>query len=546
MKPTRLIPILLCCSSLLAAQELPVKTAMLFKNGRALLFKAGAVASPKGVYSTGTLPDALFGTYWVSAPGDAVQSVFVVQDSMDTSKPCPTLIDVLQQNIGKNVRLTTTSPAGKAEVLEGRIEKLVLQSGGNDAIVLRRQNSWVTVEAGRIAQLSFKEKPDRMQAEKEVKERLEVRFKTPKDSQEMGLSYLTGKIGWIPVYRLELLEKKQGRLALRAEMINDGEDLGSAEIRLAASVPAFAGASERSALLKFEKESNYALEGPNSSLYSMGNFLSMENIQLASYSPVSYNTVAGDENEAFGQTATNFEGSQLEDIYFYKVNPGDFPKGSRYQYPVFEEEVQLEHFYECTLESASAYYAASGGYKAQDNYPVYHYVEFDNKTKYPWTKGLVSILAKPEAKAISADKILDQTLVKFRADLEPLSQDNLDYTPVSGSCKVRISTTPDVLVRHIEGTVDRTFKVKKILNREYDLVKIEGQVALVNRGSETILLKLRRSIEGAPVDSEQPWEKTQEEATLQINPAYIVCWELELKPGEEKNWNYRYETFVRN
>ncbi|MCB0533631.1 MAG: hypothetical protein KDD14_15635, partial [Saprospiraceae bacterium] len=123
MKPIQLMPILLFCSAILPAQKLPVKTAMLFKNGRALLFKAGAVASPKGVYSTPELPDALFGTYWVSAPDDAVQSVFVVQDTVESSEPVQAMVDVLKQNIGKNVRLTTSS-SGKSEVLEGRIEKV--------------------------------------------------------------------------------------------------------------------------------------------------------------------------------------------------------------------------------------------------------------------------------------------------------------------------------------------------------------------------------------------------------------------------------------
>ncbi len=61
---------------------------------------------------------------------------------------------------------------------------------------------------------------------------------------------------------------------------------------------------------------------------------------------------------------------------------------------------------------------------------------------------------------------------------------------------------------------------------------------------EPVTLKIKRSIEGTPLSSDQKWTTAQEQATLRVNPSYEVEWVIELKPGEEKKWTYTYRVYV--
>lgn len=67
---------------------------------------------------------------------------------------------------------------------------------------------------------------------------------------------------------------------------------------------------------------------------------------------------------------------------------------------------------------------------------------------------------------------------------------------------------------------------------------------VVNYKSEPVKIKIRRSLEGSPLSSEQKWTLTQEQATLRVNSTYEIEWELELKPGEGHTWKYTYDVLV--
>jgi hypothetical protein len=226
-----------------------------------------------------------------------------------------------------------------------------------------------------------------------------------------------------------------------------------------------------------------------------------------------------------------FTGSQAEDYFFYSIHPGDFPKSSRYQVPVFETDVATTHYYESILPVATEYRyntSQNGEAKIEEKQPVFHYVEFKNKEKYPWTAGAVNLLSLSSA------------------GLQPVSQDLLPYTAPDGNCKVKIAQAPDIKVTEVEGNLSRKENALVYFGNEYHLAKIEAQIAVVNYKNEPITLKIRRAIEGKPSESDQTWKILQQEATLRVNPAFTAEWTLELKPGEERKWKYTYEVYVRH
>ena len=523
--PPILVLLLACFSA--AAQTLPVRTVTVFKNGKSLIHKTGKVPAKNSQWNTTELPAALFGTFWVTSPTDDLASVFSRQDSVEvitTDK-----VALLEANIGKSVVLWlhSTTP----DIVNGVIEKVEKTTPSNSGysgvdywVYLRTaENRWVTFSAYQISKIEFLEKPSadyKLKAPwKQTRETLSVNFKSNKPEQEIGVLYLTNGLGWTPVYSLTLADKGKSRLTLRAEIANDAEDLGNAELRLAVGIPNFTFADRPDWLVNFmgtwqqQDRDNY-------------NFTNALMSQTANLPASGY---------AYGEVLTpmpgeNFEGGQAGDFYFYTIRPGNFPKNSRYQYPIFETEVEPSHFYECQLPPAgpnsfTSYYEQRRNPNEPQN-PVSHYVEFTNPTQYPFTTGAVNILSQSGG-------------VTY-----PLSQDKLPYTPPTAKCKVKLAQTPEIKVTHGEGDVERKGDTFRFFSRDYDEVKVDGQVIVVNFKKEPVTLKIRRNIEGILLSSEQKWDTKQEQATLRVNPSHEVEWVVELKPGEEKSWKYSYKVYI--
>ncbi|MCW5922035.1 MAG: DUF4139 domain-containing protein [Saprospiraceae bacterium] len=506
----------------LNAQNLPIKHVTIFKNGKSLLFKSGKVQAKNGRHSMAELPDALFGTYWVA--GDELSSVFTVQDSVNISDPIVNTGDILRKNLGKKAVFYVAGSHERGDMtIIGVGERLMRGQNGAEYLVVKTESgAWATIQTNQIRRFDFSDAPDFNISAKKAQKRLDLNFKTQKAEQEIGLSYLVNNLGWMPVYRLELLDKTKGRLSLRAEIANDAEDLGDAELRLAVGIPNFTFANKKSLLFDFGPETTREDFDPY-----RGNAMSRISSQYSNAYQIAFDAETYEERVV--PMEGRLDGSQAEDFYFYSIRPGNFPKNSRYQFPIFETDVQPTHFYECNLPSSNTqrpYYYQEKRSGPEEKIPVTHYVEFKNMTNYPWTTGAANLLSQS------------------KAGLQPLSQDMLPYTVPGATCKVKIAQTPEIKITHGEGDVDRVENAKKFFSTTYDKVKIEAQVLVVNYKTEPVTLKICRSIEGTPLKSEQKWTLKQEQATLRVNPSYNLEWVVELKPGEERKWTYSYEVFV--
>mgnify|MGYP007130726499 CR=1 FL=1 len=376
----------LTLSIALSAQKLPVKTATIFKNNTALLDKAGKVPVKDGRYSVTELPDALFGTYWVA--GADLQSVFAAMDSVETANRYFSTADVLRKNLGKPVILYLPSGTGNDMVVAGTAERIFNdQNPGFEQLLVKvKDGGWATVNINQIRRYDFTDRPDLNIRSRQPQKHLDLKFKGPKTEQEVTLSYLAAKLGWTPVYRLEMTGKNQGRLSMRAEIVNDAEDLGDAELRLAVGIPNFTFADRLSQLVTFDPEVRPLDYRQRVNL--MSNAIQSQNAY--GWSEVQeVTTSAGGEGQV--------EGSQAEDFYFYTIRPGNFPKNSRYQHPVFETEIQPAHCFESVLPPSNAqrptYYQERTG-QPEEKTPVTHYVEFKNTTNYPWTTGAANLLSQ--------------------------------------------------------------------------------------------------------------------------------------------------------
>lgn len=505
----------------LSAQNLPVRNVTIFKNGKSLVHKYGKVTVQNKKYVSRDLPKALFGTFWTSSPTDDLLSVFTCQDSVDMVSNQVTNIDLLEQYKNKPVTifLPDINPNNIQPFEVRYIQTLPItrEDYYKQLLFRMKDGSYRTIPYNQIHSIGFSEMPVIDIKKKKPSERLELNFRSDKREQEISMLYLTDSLGWTPVYRLDLDAKDKGNLALRAEIANNAEDLGDTELRLAVGIPNFTFANQASLMVDFNNfmiQYNQIFEPE----MAFANTLLKASQSLYSYRPA--------DREPAGEGPA---GSQAEDFYFYTINPGDFPKFSRYQFPVLEADVAPSHYYECVLGAVKPeqyQYPDQNRSKSDDKFPVTHYIDFKNKTDQPWTTGAVNILSRSGA------------------DLQPVSQDMLPYTPPGGICKVRIAQSPEIEVKQAEGVLDRKENVKYLFNKSYDLITIEGQLCAVNYKKEPVKLKIRRSVEGKPLQSDQPWSLSQEQASLRINSNFVIEWEMELKPGEERKWKYSYEVLV--
>jgi hypothetical protein len=509
------------------AQPIPVKFVTVFKNGKSLIHRAGTVKTQDRVYGFSKPPDALFGTYWATAGKDELVSVFSKMDSTWTDLDQPSRASLLKNNLGKPIKVYLLNSGDNPPQILTNVtcEKVYRSGSGSEWYVLKTESGqWITLQDFSVRSFEFMSEPNMSLKQPSFSKRLEFRFKSDKPEQEIGVSYLADNIGWTPIYRLELNGKDKGRLSLRAELANNGEDLGDTELRLAVGIPNFTFSNRLSILMDFHAElATYFKQN------SAGN-MSNQYQQVNAFDPETYEEKTQWVKVDEADNPNTFTGSHAEDFYYYTIRPGNFPKLSRYQFPLFETDITPVHFYETVLPAATLNgynsYKDGRGQK-DDKQPVFHYIEFKNKEKFPLTTGVVNILSQTDA------------------GLQPISQDILPYTAPNATCKVRIAQTPEIKVSEVEGDVERTEEARKFFNMHFDLVKIEAHVVVVNYKSEPVTLKVLRTIEGNPLRSEQTWKTRQLEATLAVNPSFTVEWNLEMKAGEERKWTYTYEMYVR-
>jgi len=544
MNKITLVFAILWVSATCFSQSLPIRAVTVFKNGRSIIEKAGKVPIKNGKWTSTDLPEALFGTFWISSPTDELTSVFTRQDTIKGKVTSGDNAILLEQNLGKPVSLLIgLGISSQPYTVTGTIQKVEKfqyadpYNGAYSQVHLQTlDDKWLIINIPTIIQMEFFTKPvsdfPTKTIVQKVQETLEVNFKNNKPEQEIEMAYLSEQLGWTPVYKLLLTEKGKGRLALRAEVANNAEDIGDTELRLAVGIPNFAASNQYDWLVNF---SDFQ-KGKNSSTDEYGQRMKFGHLQSS--------LVSGAQNlfgsqqkinydgqwdlEAFGQ---NVEGEQAEDYFFYKIRPGNFPSKSRFQYPIFDVEVDFVHFYESQLPDAGPgsilnYRNYEKQRSNEPKIPVYHFIEFLNKSKFPFTTGAVNISSHVGSLTY------------------PISQDFLPYAAPGAKCKVKIAQSSEIKVTHGEGDVARTMNKLQIFTQSYDEVKVEGEVCTVNYKKEPVTIRIHRNIEGAPISSDHPWITKQEDATLRINPSYQIEWTIELKPGEEKKWQYSYIVYV--
>jgi hypothetical protein len=506
-----------------------------FKNGTGFFFnpmtlKAEKEGEQKGKFIIKSLPDALFGTFWFYTNGKPISSLKSYESEESGKKEkATTLHEMLYGNIGENVEITVNST--KESEITGKIQNVNLQTGMLFLETTKPKVGFMVISINEIKAISFTKTPNTEFSPTSKKRIIEVEIDKAGSQENVEMAYLQRGIGWLPSYLINLKDDKKAQIILRAEVVNDAEDIKDATLSLVVGVPNF----------KYDKlvspfVSNQSLEDFLNQLNgNSGNYYgrqSMSNQIMAQ--TVGYGGAMEMDAYGGGGNTDEIETQSQEDLFFYTKNGVSLPKGGRALYSLFSDDVDYKHIYEVQLAQNNGYNVVYKQDNEQRN-DVYHSLELTNSTDFPWTTGTAMVTQPRKTK---------EGTVSATADPQVLSQDMLKYTAKTSKSMLRLTIAPDIMVKDNEQETERETDIKK-QKIVYDLVKATATIEVKNYKDKEVTLKVSRTVTGEMLKTDSEWENKKRPNYYAINPVNDITWEVKLAKGESKTITYSYQFYVR-
>ncbi len=505
--------------------QMQTESIAIFKNGQSFVTKKGDVAAIDGKYMMQeNLPSALFGTLWFSAPDGKIKSLVSYRDSIENkkSKLRFSRIDLLKSNVGKEVvfYLKATGGNENGAFMKGFLRYIDCEARGECTVILENEKKTFVFGTEDVMRFKFENGINIPAPKKSLAPVIEVAFTDQNATQNLQMMYLQNGLSWTPQYLLRLQDEKTAALTMQAVIVNNTEDIDNVPLDLVIGVPNFKYATGLENFLNFA--GNTSLPGRNNTAFPN----SFSNVAAQQ---ITYGIDAAPTADF--SAGTGAEGSENEDLYFYRLPNFSLRKDGRAMHNIFSDEVKIQHLYETNLngnvENANSY-QPEFLFSANRQNPVFHVVKLENTTQNPWTTAPILVMNEKNGTA------------------RPLSQDILNYTAKGSNGFVKLTETPEVKIKHAEKRIDLTPNALKRYGYNYALVKVAGQLTVKSFKNKKIDLNVRRQIIGNLLKSDKEWLKAEMLNTSNTpNRKTNVCWELEVKAGEEVTVDYEYEIYLR-
>ncbi|MGK2856536.1 MAG: hypothetical protein ACSLFQ_04960 [Thermoanaerobaculia bacterium] len=511
----------LLCSAV-AAESLPVRRVVVFKNGLGFLTRSGPVAVQNGAATLDEIPPAAYGTLWVGfGDGSAVTEVVAEPVTKASERPAAGVGDLLGANPGAQVTLTLRTggsisgtivpPSAKDDAPPGTV---MLESGGR----------FTALSSSDVLSVSFASRPRATIAAQMKFELLRVRTDGRDGKRDLTVSYLTKGIGWTPEYAVEIRPDGTAAIAMRALLVNDSMDLGGSEVLFAVGYPSFAFAEVptpldvRRSLADFFQELRRDRTDWNASALA----------NVMTQSVVSPRNMPRRDEGGYDSTAAGVAGEAEQDLFLYSKSGVTLKKGERAAYPILGASAAYRHVFDWEIEDVSSVDPWGHRASAQSSQlvdQVWHSLRLDNAGKLPWTTGPAIVTEKGT----------------------PIAQNTLYYTAPGASTLLRLTVAPDVLAEREEWEASRQSGALQRFGYRYDAVTMEGKLDVTNRRREAITLSIRKSLTGTVSSSSDGGKPTKlSTRPSAVNPASRIDWSIPLAAGEQKSVAYKYVVYVRD
>ncbi|MGC9328401.1 MAG: hypothetical protein ACP5I1_12265, partial [Candidatus Hinthialibacter sp.] len=200
-------------------------------------------------------------------------------------------------------------------------------------------------------------------------------------------------------------------------------------------------------------------------------------------------------------------------------------KGERGYYPLFSQEVPYEHIYTWEIPQFIDENTAYRG--RQEETPavqeVWHALKLTNTTKQPWTSAPATTMK----------------------DGRILGQDTIYYTPHDAETELKITQAVSIDAEHNEYEIERQRSAAQFYGRNYDLVKVRGELAVTNFKDAEAGIKITKTLSGEVVDSSlEPKVVQLAQGLNSVNPDSQLEWNVKVKPGKENAVKLTYTYFI--
>lgn len=497
----------------LLAQTVKPTHVDVFKNGLGFFTAEGTLPISQGMATLDHVPEAVFGTFWVASRDKnvTVESVKAVYQIRASKQDVKTFSAALQANIGK--RIVWHFQDEKQGTISGTLQSVhgtddramvTIKTATQTHVLAASWYSWAEFPDAYLSQL-----PDTTRIPA-----LEIQTGGSKSELPLHMVYFQHGIGWIPSYRVDLVDDKNAQIVLSASLVNDAQDLAGTNLNFVVGYPHFMYQNTPTPLSLHRGLDEFMGQAGRQEYRP-----TYQRSMLANQMMMGASEMIADEPD-YGSFRP-LEGTTNEDLFFYRLDNVTLKKGERAQYNIFSATVPYSHIYEVDLPKALNQY----DYEKKDTpHQVWHSIRLENRTAHPWTTGSGMTLQGGKA----------------------LGQDILYYTPPKNSVNLKITTSPDIVVKDEEKEVDRKESIKQKDGYYYDLLTIEGEIIVSNTKSKDIRLIVTRPVSGKILSISDQAEVKQS-ATLRtpINPENSVKWDVGVKSQETKKLTYRYEIYLR-
>jgi hypothetical protein len=485
--------------------------ATLFKNGTAVAIHQVTIPASGEVFIEEP-PIAALGTLWIYG-NQGAQITSVVMTTVHTEKesnvPVGSVGEAIALNKGKTMsirwydqkewkditgkiievsnQLAIVEPEGTTERLFVTLSSISSFKGSSDLTWTRVVKTANDIPALRI---------------------------TAKAGSKVNIMGLQSGMSWVPAYQIDMTDAKKLNIIAKATVVNDLGDLDGVEARLVTGFPNL---------------STLGTWDPLTYVAQMLGRAGAGGFSGAAAAPMQ--NAAGMRRESANDDAyTSFvpntgEGFSGEDLFFTPLQNVKLKKGERGYYVLFQTESAYNHLYSLDLPASSA----QGGSRdyIPSELPVWHEVEFDNKTKQPWTTGTALIMQNGQM----------------------LGMDELKYTTPGTKAYLKISKALDIAASMTEEEVARERgALKDRFDRvTHDLVTVKGTLEITNYKGLDVVMKISKQLEGEIVLAEGS-DKTFKSAKRlnQVNPTSMIEWRPTMKKGEKRTFEYTYKVYVQS
>jgi hypothetical protein len=365
-----------------------------------------------------------------------------------------------------------------------------------------------------IGSLHFEADNNNIQETRVLENNLKLVFKKNKNNQKINLKYIQNGLMWISDYNISLGENGRGHVSLNATLINDIEDIESAEINFAVGYPYFPFSDISSPMTERKTVADmlYSLKYQSNTSERYNSQYTKNNVVVLGYGNAKKNNRKSEPIEA--QPNMNFE-----DLLFYSKKHISIKKNETIKLPLASFDINYTNLYMTELKSSNQVVLNRGvALNNKRKNVVWRSVKFRNTSGTPLTSGIATFYKQQGG------------------NIKHLSQGQINHIAINEFVTCKMSVVPDIIVTNSDSEERRGVKDGK------NSITVIGKIKVKNHKSKKVAIEVYREIHGELINSNIQWKKNVVpnlwSANNQINN---VTWSIKLEPGGESNVIYTYE-----